>query len=274
MKVMILANIDPTTSTIFRPVCEDSRLEVRCVAFTRTLTKSKGFWRGVYDIFRCSGFGYFAYVSFWNGIFLAKEWLIWHLPLVKRVFGKFFSLKLWAMDRGVEVVSSHDFNSPEFLEVIARHGPDVLFTRINQLLKEPILKSTPCGCLSFHSSQLPRYQGIAAEFHSLLNGEKTIGFSVMQMEHKLDVGPVIAQGTTHIPQGCTLHRLIEHNNAFAHEVIRKAVEQLLTGQINCEAQDLSKKSYHSWPTPEQTRLFRQKGLRYVSVREALAYVWQ
>jgi len=273
MKVMILANRDPTSSTIFRAVCDDPRLEVSCIAFTKTLTKSHGFWQGVYDIFHSSGMPYFAYISFWNSVFLTKEWLISHLPLLKRLFRDFFSLKLWAQEQGVEIVYSSDYNSTEFLDVVSRLQPAVLLTRINQILDSSILNSAPYGCWCLHSSELPKYQGIAAEFHSLLNGEKTVGFTVMQMERSLDTGPLIAQGNTSIPENVTLHGLIDRNNIFAQGVIRRAVDRLIADQIRCQPQDLSQKSYYSWPTPEQTNRFRQKGLNYISFCEAVIHIF-
>lgn len=159
MKVIILANDDPTTNTIFQPICEDLRLKVVCIAFSLSLTKSKSFWRGVYEVYNVSGWPYFIYISFWNGVFLIKQYLIWHLPIMKRIFPNFFSLKLWARDHKVDVISSSDFNSREFLAVISNYQPDVIFLRMGQILKQPIIDSTPYGCWCFHSSELPKYRG-------------------------------------------------------------------------------------------------------------------
>lgn len=273
LKVAILANGDPTSSAIFRAVCDDPRLKVVCVAFTATLTKSQGFWQGVYDIFRAAGLSYFIYVCFWNGVFSLKEWLMWHLPFLKQIFPEFFSLKLWARNQNIDIVSSPDFNAPEFLERLIDHQPDVILTRINQILKEPILNSAPHGCWCFHSSELPKYQGIAAEFHSLLNDEQSVGFTVMQMERKLDNGPIIKQGCIPIPDGITLHRLIQENNLFAQKIIHEAIDDLLSDQIKLAPQNIDQKSYFSWPTSPQTQAFRQKGLRYISFREAISYLF-
>lgn len=272
IRVLILVNRDPTSSSVFWPVCEDSRVEVVGVAFTSTLTKSKNFWQGVLDIFKASGLSYFVYISFWNGVFTVKEWLIWNLPFLGRLFRKFFSLKLWARDHNIEIILSPDFNSQDFINFVSQHQPDVLFTRINQILREPILQSTPHGCWCFHSSELPRYQGIAAEFHSLLNGEKTVGFTVMKMEPELDAGPIIGQGSTLVPRGITLHRLIEHNYTNAHEVIRKVLDDFLTDMIKYLPQDPSLKSYYSWPNRNQTQAFRRKGFRFISLRECVSYI--
>lgn len=272
IRILILANRDPTSSSVFRPVCEDARVEVVGVSFTSTLTKSKNFWRGVLDVFKASGLSYFAYISFWNGVFTFKEWLIWHLPFLGRLFTNFFSLRLWARDHNVEIVFSNDFNSQDFINFVNQHRPDVLFTRINQILREPILQSTRHGCWCFHSSELPRYQGIAAEFHSLLNGEKTVGFTVMKMEPKLDAGPIIGQGSTAIPRGITLHSLIEHNYTNAHRVIRKMLDDFLSDTIKYSSQDPSLKSYYSWPNSNQTQAFRRKGFRFICFKQCVSYI--
>ena len=269
---MILANTDATTSAIFRPVCEDPRLEVVCVAFTQTLTRANGFWRGVYQIFLACGLGYFTYVAFCNIVFRAKEWLLGSLPGMRRLFGAFFSLRLWAREQGIQTVYSADFNSEGFLQIVRRHRPDVLFTRINQILREPILSAASQGCWCFHSSALPSYQGIAAEFHSLLNGEGTAGFTVFRMERIVDAGPILAIETFPVPPGVTLHGLIEHTIARSHGVVRRAIEAMLSGEVMPIPQDLSQRSYYSWPNPVQTRAFRRRGLRYISMREAFAYV--
>jgi len=68
-----------------------------------------------------------------------------------------------------------------------------------------------------HSSELPRYRGIAAEFHNLLNGKKTVGLTVMRMEGNIDAGSIIGQGTIPIPAGVTLHGLIKLNYSCAYD---------------------------------------------------------
>jgi methionyl-tRNA formyltransferase len=247
-------------------------LAVTAVAFTTTLTKLKGFWTGVGHIFRCSGLPYFIYLVFWNGIFSAKEYLVWHFPFLKSIFRDFFSLKIWAREHGAEIILSPDFNSSEFVSIVSTHRPDLILTRVNQILKEPLLTIAPQGCWCFHSSELPKYQGIAAEFHCMINGEKTIGFTVMRMEAKLDAGPIIAQGNAPITKGLTLYSLTKYNNTLSHRIIRKALADLFSGNIQCIDQDLSKKSYYSWPKPEETRTFRKNSMQYISLKELLQYI--
>jgi folate-dependent phosphoribosylglycinamide formyltransferase PurN len=274
VKVMVLANTDATSSVIFQPICEDARLDVVCVAFTSTLTRATGFWSGVRDVFAASGWPYFAYLVFQNAVFRAKEQALLRVPAAIRLLPRFFSLRVWAHARGVPVVTSDDFNSPEFMALVAKYQPDVLLTRINQFLRQPILDAAPHGCWCFHSSALPRYRGIAAEFHSLLNGEACVGFTVMQMENQLDAGPIIAQAEFPIPLGVTLHGLITASNRRAQGVVRAAIDALLLHQVVAVPQNRSAGSPYSWPTPADTEAFRRKGLRYITVAEAIAYVLQ
>jgi methionyl-tRNA formyltransferase len=272
MKVMVLANTDATSSVIFQPICDDPRLDVVCVAFTGTLTRATGFWAGVRDVFAVSGWPYFVYLLFQNVVFRAKEQVLLLIPAAVRLLPRFFSLRVWARTRGVPVVTSHDFNSPEFVALVRRYQPDVLLTRINQFLRQPILDAAPHGSWCFHSSALPRYRGIAAEFHSLLNGESCVGFTVMQMENRLDGGPIIAQAELPIPPGVTLHGLITASNRRAQEVVRSAIDALIANTVVAVPQDRTAGCSYSWPTPADTREFRRKGLRYITVAEAITYV--
>lgn len=273
MRVVILSNRDPTANALFQAVCARPDIEVALVSFSATLTKSKSFAGGVLDIYRRAGLGYFLYVCFWDAVFLAKDWLVRRMPWSRHLFPGFFSLWGWAAARGVPVTFEPDYNDPVFVARVRGLKPDVVLTRMNQIVKAPLLQAAPQGCWCLHSSELPRYQGVAAEFHSLLNGEARVGFTVFRMEAKLDAGPLIRQHTIPIAPGITMHGLIQANVTAGKTVIGQALDDLAAGALRFGTQPSEGKSYHSWPSPAQTRAFRRKGLRYLSLGEAWRYVF-
>ncbi|GAB6019266.1 hypothetical protein CHUAL_000866 [Chamberlinius hualienensis] len=62
------------------------------------------------------------------------------------------------------------------------------------LIPKEIIQSFPYGVLNVHASLLPRWRGAAPIFHSLLNGDRETGVTIMQIEpHKFDTGKILAQ---------------------------------------------------------------------------------
>lgn len=272
LRVAILANADPTSSRLFQAVCEHPDVDVVGVAFTTTLTKARGYGAGVRELFRTTGFPYFAYMAFRNGVFLAKERLAVALPATQRAWPAFFSLRAWARRRGVPVLDVPDFNAQSFLDALRDRRPDVLITRVNQILRQPLLDAAPGGAWCLHSSALPRYRGIAAEFHSLVQGEREMGFTVMQMERRLDAGPILAQASMPIDARWSLHALIEANVEQGRSLVRATLDALISGRLAALPQAAEGASYYSWPTPADTRAFGRLGRAYIRPGELWRYL--
>lgn len=272
IRIAILANTDPTSSRLLQAACEHPRVEVVAVGFTTTLTSTGGYAAGVRELYRTTGFPYFAYMAFRNGVFLAKEAIAVALPPATRLWPTFFSLRAWARSRGIPVFDVPDFNAPTFLDKLRGRRPDLLVTRVNQILRQPLLDVAPGGAWCLHSSALPCYRGIAAEFHSLVRGEREMGFTVMRMERKLDAGPILAQASRAIDGACSLHALIEANVEQGRALVGRALDAFADGAIDARPQGSDGVSYFSWPTPADTRAFARAGRRYITARECWRYL--
>lgn len=62
-----------------------------------------------------------------------------------------------------------------------------------QILPRSVLDAPLYGCINVHSSLLPRWRGASPIEHAILHGDRTTGVSIMQLESKLDAGPVYLQ---------------------------------------------------------------------------------
>ncbi|MXZ55675.1 MAG: methionyl-tRNA formyltransferase [Gammaproteobacteria bacterium] len=67
-----------------------------------------------------------------------------------------------------------------------------------QILPRSVLNAPLFGCINVHTSLLPRWRGASPIEHAILHGDKTTGVSIMQIESKLDAGPIYLQ------QSCSL----------------------------------------------------------------------
>ncbi len=71
---------------------------------------------------------------------------------------------------------------------------DIMVTAaFGQILRQNILDICKYGIINVHASLLPKYRGSSPVQWALINGEKTIGVSIMQTELGIDTGDVILQ---------------------------------------------------------------------------------
>ncbi|XP_066511123.1 methionyl-tRNA formyltransferase, mitochondrial-like [Hoplias malabaricus] len=76
------------------------------------------------------------------------------------------------------------------------------------LLQERVINKLPYGILNVHPSLLPRWQGPAPVFHTVLHGDKLTGVSIMQIRPKrFDVGPILNQELFPVPHKVTAEEL-------------------------------------------------------------------
>jgi len=90
----------------------------------------------------------------------------------------------------------NDINSSESEAVLRALAPDVCVLTVHPILKERIFSIARCGMLVFHPGLTPEYRGPHPAFWATLNNEFWgIGWSLLQINHGIDTGPVLAQGS-------------------------------------------------------------------------------
>lgn len=115
-----------------------------------------------------------------------------------------------------------------------------------KILKKEILDIPKRGCLNVHPSLLPKFRGPSPYVSAILADERETGVTLMQMEEKMDAGPILAQARIEIapedwpPKGLLLSQML-----FT-EGIRLLVDVLpdwLSGKLTPEPQDESLATY-------------------------------
>src|SRR6266581_1773292 len=112
--------------------------------------------------------------------------------------------------KGKEVrIKADGFTARAFLHELD-HLDGVLFTdrltrpetgvvvAYGQIIPRSVLEIPPRGVLNVHGSLLPRYRGAAPVAHAILRGEPATGVTIMQMDERLDHGPILATRETAI----------------------------------------------------------------------------
>ena len=94
---------------------------------------------------------------------------------------------------GLEIFDPENINDPVFLPTLHGFQADLLFVcDYGKILAPHVLAATRLGGINLHGSLLPKYRGAAPINRALLNGEPTVGVSVIHITPQLDAGPVVA----------------------------------------------------------------------------------
>ena len=106
-----------------------------------------------------------------------------------------------------------------------------------KLVPDSILNLPTLGAINIHPSLLPKYRGPAPIQNALLNGDKNLGITIMQMDQDLDHGPLLSQWEIPISSTDTFQSL--HQKAFtnAAEKLPEIIEKYESGKITPTPQD-------------------------------------
>src|ERR1700761_1376802 len=87
----------------------------------------------------------------------------------------------------------------KFIAELRGLKPDIIVVvAYGQILPPAILELPPHGCLTVHTSLLPKYRGAAPIQWAIANGDPLTGVTIMKMDVGLDTGPVLSICSTPI----------------------------------------------------------------------------
>jgi folate-dependent phosphoribosylglycinamide formyltransferase PurN len=272
LRLVLLANDDPSSNHIFKGAFDAGQgVEVVCIAYSKTLTGRRGRFGGALNLIFKMDVRYWLYLIFWNGVFALGEFLQLRAYPMHRTW----SLKPMCRRLKIPIMYSKNFNSEKFVHYLKELKPDLIVTRANQILRKRLLKIPRFGVWCCHSSLLPSYQGIAGEFHALLNGENYIGTTIFQVEEKLDKGPNLFQVSIPIKRGQSVYRHTLRNNEAARRLLSSSVAKLSQERQNPKV-SLSNlnlnHSYYSWPAPGTVYNLSKLGHKLINIKEIFSHI--
>lgn len=153
------------------------------------------------------------------------------------------SIKHVALDREVDVFEPEDVNRPESIAELRRRGADLyVVAAYGQILSDELLGVPPLGGINLHASLLPKYRGAAPVNWAIYHGEKETGVTVIQMQPRVDAGPMLAQASTPIGDEETAGELTERLAELGAPLVVEVIDALEAGAAEPMAQDRSQAS--------------------------------
>jgi methionyl-tRNA formyltransferase len=117
-------------------------------------------------------------------------------------------------------------------EALTQWGPDIIVCAYYARLFPPeLLKIPRLGAINAHPGKFPRYQGPMPTPWYILNGEKTFGMGIFQIDEGIDTGPVFVQREYPIPDSETGHGLLRRTMAAAAELYIESFDPIVRGEL-------------------------------------------
>jgi methionyl-tRNA formyltransferase len=155
-------------------------------------------------------------------------------------------------------------NTSDNIARIALHQPDVLVSvACPFIFKAPLLRVPALSALNIHQAPLPRYKGMMPTFWQMFHGEISVGVTVHTMTDKLDEGEILYQDSTPIRPGDTMHDLIRRSKRHGADAMLQVLQQFASGSRPPAIPVTTQGSYFTFPTTQQMKAFRRRGLRAI-----------
>jgi methionyl-tRNA formyltransferase len=104
------------------------------------------------------------------------------------------AVKVAALELGLPVLQPKSARTGELEAALKASGAEVaIVVAYGKILPKAVLEALPRGCINVHGSLLPKYRGAAPVQWAVIDGERTTGISIMQLDEGMDTGPVLLE---------------------------------------------------------------------------------
>ena len=175
-----------------------------------------------------------------------------------------YSLEHYFLKHKWNIISIKDINSGESLEYLKRLNLDLIVSvAASQIFKKDVLELPKYGCINIHNARLPKNRGMMPCFWALLNYDKEpySAMTIHRMNEKLDDGEIILQEEFKLDPNESLYDLLVRTKKMNAHLLMKVLDIYRKGELEYQPNDASLSTYHSFPTKNDVKKFKAKGLK-------------
>lgn len=167
----------------------------------------------------------------------------------------FNSLSDLARSYGVPVYYPENPNSVEWISLIQKMAPDVIFSfYYRHMLSQQLLDIPRFGAVNMHGSLLPHYRGRCPVNWQIINGETRGGVTLHYMVRKADAGDIIAQQSVPIGPDDTALDVFQKLEPAAESLLDEYLAGILNGNAPRYPQNIDMGSYCGGRKPEDGKI--------------------
>ncbi|WP_022762623.1 MULTISPECIES: methionyl-tRNA formyltransferase [unclassified Butyrivibrio] len=141
-------------------------------------------------------------------------------------------VKECALKHGLKIMQPKKIREAEVVEELKSLGADIfVVAAFGQILSQEVLDIPKFGCVNIHASLLPKYRGAAPIQMCILNGDKTTGVTIMQMNAGMDTGDMLITKEIPIEEDDTAGTLFDKLMYLGADLIVEALPKIEKGEL-------------------------------------------
>ncbi len=150
------------------------------------------------------------------------------------------ALKVAAVDQGIPVLQPDSIKTPEALAALKELQADLfVVAAYGQLLSPDVITAARLGTINTHASLLPKYRGATPIHAAILNGDAETGVTIIQIEPKMDAGPMLGVVRTAVRPEETTGQLEDRLAELAIPLLFRVIDEIEAGAVTAVQQDAS-----------------------------------
>lgn len=163
-------------------------------------------------------------------------------------------VKQFALERGIPTLEPEKIRKDaSVLPRLEAVRPDVqVVVAYGQIIPGPVIYLPPYRTLNVHFSLLPKYRGAAPVQWALLNGDEETGVTIIELDEKMDEGPVLAEWRTPVGPYETSPELESRLAEAGAHLLLETLSRI--GTLTPRPQDSSRASLAPKIRPEDGRI--------------------
>ncbi len=135
----------------------------------------------------------------------------------------------------------------------ATYQLNVVF-RYGLIIPKNIIDFPTNGTLNVHPSLLPKYRGATPIPAAIMNGDSETGITIMQMDEKMDHGPLLAQEKFYIDPDDTYQTVSTKMTPAINTLLIQAIPRFISGDIKPQPQNESLATFSKMLTREDGKI--------------------
>lgn len=147
-------------------------------------------------------------------------------------------VKVLANAHGIPVVQPVSLSERDEIERLNAFRADLMVVvAYGVLLPQAVLEAPRLGCINIHASLLPRWRGAAPIQRAILAGDEKTGVTLMQIERKLDAGPMLKQAGCLILPHESAAELHDRIAVLGADTLKETLPAIEAGTVQPRPQD-------------------------------------
>jgi methionyl-tRNA formyltransferase len=145
-----------------------------------------------------------------------------------------------AYDPSLPVHQPEFVSAVDFADILQNYEADLfVVVAYGEIIKQNLLDMPRLGCINLHASLLPKYRGAAPIQHSIIQGEKESGVTIMHMVKKMDAGDMIKKTAVQIGPDMTYGELEAELCEAGKKLLFEVITDFENGSLPRTPQDHS-----------------------------------